>query len=98
MASLHPPDEADDIMQEAQNNDLGVSHVVIQETLEGKQGKKVTLIPNCTAPIRQTPPATLLGCGKGGGRHGTFLASLLPTVLLQLQEVCIYQLSLFQEI
>lgn len=27
-------------MQEAQNNDLGVSNMVIQETLEGKQGKK----------------------------------------------------------
>lgn len=32
LASLHPPDEADDIMQEAQNDHLGVSSVVIQET------------------------------------------------------------------
>lgn len=47
--SLHPPDEADDIMQETQNDHLGVSSVVIQETLGGKQGaesKKVTSIPS----------------------------------------------------
>lgn len=29
---MHPPDEADDVTQEAQNYDLGGSHLVIQET------------------------------------------------------------------
>lgn len=38
--SLHPPDEADDVTQEAQNDDLGVSCLVIQETLKQKRKKK----------------------------------------------------------
>lgn len=38
--SLEPPDEADDVTQQAQDDDLGVSHLVIQETLKEREKKQ----------------------------------------------------------
>lgn len=62
--SLHPPDEADDVTQEAQNDDLGVSCLVIQETLKQKRKKKRKEKTNKTvtnfqheAPVLRTPCA-----------------------------------------